>query len=303
MPLGTISEDARQKLLSLHKTRGFWRRLVGGGTSQVRILGELSNCGEPAVIFEIADYALSKDKDIRTATQTAIHKLMSAVPVILLPTMDILAREWTRNVAWHSPWGRLKPADVKQLASGNYAPALLGLASFHNSGLVREAALREMERIHDGKDLPFALLRINDWVSEIRNRAGAILEARMKRQDYAAHFLECLPLVLRLKQCGRGKGDHERIVQNVATLLQSPECRHLLVDGMRSGDRDTRRFCVQQAPYLDDAESRQLLERALEGTDPIIRFWAICRILARRDRGPACTCGAPFRGPFHAGTS
>jgi hypothetical protein len=50
---------------------------------------------------------------------------------------------------------------------------LLGIASLNGNGYVREKAVRELSRLKNTDGLRFILLRLGDWVVEVRKAATA----------------------------------------------------------------------------------------------------------------------------------
>ncbi|MCX4084323.1 hypothetical protein N7281_05695 [Rickettsia hoogstraalii] len=61
----------------------------------------------------------------------------------------------------------------------NFAPEepahLYGVASLNYSGYIREEALNYLEKLPTHEILPYILLRLNDWVPEVRVKANKIL--------------------------------------------------------------------------------------------------------------------------------
>jgi HEAT repeat protein len=138
----------------------------------------------------------------------------------------------------HAPrW--LRADDVRRLSlpHGTEA-AVLGLLSAHPDGYVREAAVRRLALVGDGGELPPLLLRANDWVAPVRERAVAALHARVQ-PAYAEHWMRALSLVLRLRTTGRADG--RPLVNAVLALLGSDECRDLVWRGLSSRDAGVRR--------------------------------------------------------------
>jgi hypothetical protein len=84
------------------------------------------------------------------------------------------------NWSYPSPWAELKPGQLNLLQrfEGESVFAL-GVASMHYSGYVRDAALRRLSDTQDGSELPFLLLRLNDWVEEVRQTALALVRLRV----------------------------------------------------------------------------------------------------------------------------
>lgn len=62
------------------------------------------------------------------------------------------------------------------------AAHLYGIASFNLNGYVREAALKYLQNLPPSEILPYILLRLNDWVPQVRDKARKI-------------FLKIFPLI------------------------------------------------------------------------------------------------------------
>jgi hypothetical protein len=108
------------------------------------------------------------------------------------------------------------------------------MASFHQSGYVREAAINKLDQITSGTELSFLILRLNDWVSNVRDAAYGAIGSRLK-PEYALHFFSNLTLVSRLQDAGRA--DHQALIQAINELFQGDECRSALLESLTSDDR------------------------------------------------------------------
>lgn len=277
MNLKAISTPTWEKLHKLRGGGGFWQRVLAGLDEKVEMLEELAACGEPAVIPEIADYLLAFEGEIRRATRKAVDQLLSQVPRGRLAEMDYRVREvGSHRPHWETAWWQMKPDELERIASEDHGVSILGLASFHANGHVREAALRKLAEHRSGSELPFLLIRLNDWVQPVQTQARGAIQSRLTT-DYASHFLTNLQLVLRLEFCGRG--EHTALVKDISTLLRRPECRHHLLEGASSGDRAMRRACLRLAAEIEGAGRLSVLRAALTDSDPLIRFWTARRLL------------------------
>jgi HEAT repeat protein len=68
--------------------------------------------------------------------------------------------------------GGLRPKDVARLcALSGEALAAASICSMHPSGYVREAAVEELSKMHDGRELPYLILQTADWGPEVRRLA------------------------------------------------------------------------------------------------------------------------------------
>lgn len=200
-----------------------------------------------------------------------IHHILSELTPLELAALDLRVRRWN-PYAYYSlhNWQNLRPVDVVRLSHSNFADSLLGLASFHYRGYVREAAVKELDSLRTGRELPFLLIRLNDWVPQVRDIAARAVRARIDAA-YAIHFLANISLVFRLRDCGRLD---KQFVEEVCGLLKCPECKQILMDGMASKDKTVRRLSFQLAAEADPTTLTSVIRAAMTDSDPHARAWA-----------------------------
>jgi hypothetical protein len=125
----------------------------------------------------------------------------------------------------------------------------------------------------DGEEIPFLLVRANDWVPAIRLRARSALLDRITPVN-AGPLLRHLPLLDRLARATRA--DHQDIVEAVEAVLQSEPARPVLLGGLGSTDFQIRRRCFRLAARAL-GETPWLLDTAGRDPDVVIRRWAYGR--------------------------
>ncbi|HEX2078113.1 MAG TPA: HEAT repeat domain-containing protein [Longimicrobium sp.] len=229
----------------------------------------------------------------------------------------VRADEMLRPRLWSNDWSRTLrwlggEVDVRRLAvpAGTEA-AVLGLVASHSSGFVREAAVQRLALVGGGDELPPLLLRANDWVPQVRNRAVDALCARVL-PAYAGAWVRWLRLVLRLG--GERRQDVRPLVDAVMALLRGDAAREAVLAGLHAPDRVVRRTCfsivaedpdasvrteavfcalgsddvalrrvaVRAAGSLADARLRDLLPRMLHDSASSVRLAAL-RLAVERD--------------------
>jgi HEAT repeat protein len=94
--------------------------------------------------------------------------------------------------------------------------AALGLLSMNANGRVRELAVRGLAAVDAGDELPFLVLRANDWVPEVSSIARRAIERRCTPENAAA-FVAVLPLVERLRV--QRRVDKSELVEKIETML------------------------------------------------------------------------------------
>lgn len=68
----------------------------------------------------------------------------------------------------HDAFYNIRPEQVQSIARDEATrTAVLGVLSNHHNGYVREEAVRLLSQVTDGSELPYLLVRQNDWVAPI----------------------------------------------------------------------------------------------------------------------------------------
>jgi HEAT repeats len=199
----------------------------------------------------------------------------------------ILGRAIPTQLAWFDSWFRSRWAPPKwkdvRLGDAEWArrfPGVVALASFHANGFVREVAVRLLASFEDGSELPFLLVRANDWVAAVQSTALAVLFRRVT-VPYAMYWVHCLPLAARLGTALRRKDDLARLRKKIDALLTEPTVRSVLASGLADKELDVRRECLRLASSLAVDEAQPLLLTALADPDPLVANRASDALCAR----------------------
>jgi hypothetical protein len=255
----SLSEHAEKLIRSLYTEKGFPGSLVDPD-QQESLIQQIAETAEPAVIPDLLPILITGNKRAILACAKAIHQLLQQLQPADFARFDEYVRLGYSN--WRvprEPWYTIKTKDVSHLASmGEMSVSLLGLASCHTDGYVREEALRDLGKMETGAELPFLFIRANDWVEVIRSSARKMILERI-RPDYSRHLLIWLRLALRLGKAGRG--DHAAIIEALRKLFESQEAHQTLYTGFHSQDRFVRRFCYEIALNAKHADLVTILRR------------------------------------------
>lgn len=237
----------------LYESIYLWEKLIGS-RDDAEILSEIGNSGEPAAIIDIIPFILATNPAVATVAAKAVHKLILGTTTDELVWLDhVLRKKFSYWGHYLYEWHKLSPDDLGKLERFEDASvSLLEMASFHQSGYVREEAIKRLALITSGAELQFLLLRANDWVANVRDATYDAIRSRLK-PDYARHFIRTLTLVSRLEKAGRY--DHKPLVQAIYQLLQSEECRTALLESLEAEDRFIRRACFKLALNSTPCES------------------------------------------------
>ena len=269
------SASTEKLIESLYARKGIWNRFLQADESD-DIIRQIAAAGDPAVIPDLLPTLIIGNTNSILACAKAIHSLLQRLKPADFVGFDEFVRR--RNSDWHvrrEPWNLMKPKDISHFVRmGEMSVSLLGIASCHANGHVREAAIQELGKIETGAELPFLLVRANDWVTEIRSSAQRLLLNRI-RSNYAHHLLVWLPLALRLRAARRG--DHSAVIDAVREIFASTQAHEILHQGFRSRDRLTQRFCFEIALNIE-ASVLSTLQRAFVEGDSEVRKMAVRRL-------------------------
>ena len=241
----------------------------------------LKKLSDPSVIIELFTATLGKFDDAKGAADV-IHEILTGRPLTDLPKLERAFRERSPYLSESlDVWHRMSPSDLRLLERfGDASASSLGLASFHPNGYVREEAIKRLARLKTGGEIPFLILRLNDWVPEVRNSAVGAIHSRL-RPEYCRAFVASFLLLSRLKHAGRA--DHKETLAAVNQLLSRDECRADLLASLKSEDRFVRRAGFKLALNLKGLHLQQVAELALNDDDTAIRSWGAQAISSAED--------------------
>ena len=186
------------------------KRLTRRGENIVRV----GDSNEPSAIIDILPFVIAAKPEVAAAAAMSVHKLVLGSTTKELAWLDCALRQRSSYSGDHFyEWHKVSPGQLGLLDRfGDASVSLLGMASFHQNGYVREGAIKRLNLITTGAELPFLMLRLNDWVSNVRDVAYEAIGSRL-RPEYARHFIEHLALVSRLEEAGRA--DHQALIQAI----------------------------------------------------------------------------------------
>lgn len=266
------------RIEELQKPESLWQGIFRASEGKVRLLHEIGDSGEIAVIPDIIAFVLADDRKIAIVAAEAVSRLLSSASLEDLAWLDEQMRVGYLSYTGNSTWHQLRLKQVEILTGmAEYAVTLLGMASFHGNGYIRERAITLLAEIRDGYALSFLLIRANDWVPKVRFAAQKAILARLI-PEYAGHFVANLSLVGRLQRSERA--DYRGLIRSIFGLLQSLEVRAALHAGFTAADRQVRRMSYQLAVTAPGEDVPQLLNQAFHDRDPNIRTWAAQQAVA-----------------------
>ncbi len=132
----------------LYEPRSLWKRLKGS-LDVTRVLTELGDSNEPSAIIDVLPFVLVAKPEIAAAAAKSVHKLVLATTIKELVCLDETLRQRSPYSGdQFYEWHKVSPDQLGILQGfGDASVSLLGMASFHQSGYVREAAIKRLDSI------------------------------------------------------------------------------------------------------------------------------------------------------------
>lgn len=216
------------------------------------------------------------DPALRLRAARSIAELVRQTPMTRLEKLDRQFRERT-SMEWEDKWRRADPATLLSLSLTEAEKTIiLGLSSFHPNGFFREKALWSLSRLTTGAELPYLIIRLNDWVVPIWNLANRSVRRRLTPQN-ARTIVNTLPLIFRLRD--RSRRDHRDLVREAMGILSTPEARPELELGLRSGDSMIRRCSYQALAAPGTFENSALLGYLVKDPSPMNRSFILRQLI------------------------
>jgi HEAT repeat protein len=250
-----------------------------------RVLEQVLALGDARVVPCLVELLGAVEQRVRHA---AVRTLDGLVPRGLTDLVLLESRIRDRGIYCYDAWW---PEDRPQLGHGltesqarlaiaaGLPMRVLGVLSFNADGRVRELATRALAGLSGGEEVPFLLLRANDWVSQVLEPARNALLRRCSEQ-HAATFAGALPLVERI--AAKRRVDHGWLVRAIHTLLtdSEPGLESLTRILAGAGDRDTRRAAARLVRASDKLAPLHF-HQGLADSDPIVRTLLVTATLER----------------------
>ena len=207
---------------------------------------------------------------VRRALKATIHQIGMQLPVEAFSAIDEHHRrfDWTRGADLFN----LPPQSVKLLPLNSDADRFfVGLLASHHNGFVRAEAIGRVATDPTDFLLPFVLMRLTDWVDEVRVAAEQALLFRIRQAKSGRPFVDCLALLDRLARSTRFRPEYSTLIDD---LLTASQCAEDLQRGIALPSQRIRRRCFRLAARNPEFDRSALILQAIKDSDVEIRKWA-----------------------------
>ncbi len=269
--MNRLTEQSRALVQQLHEllSSTSWFGRTRHDQRVVYLLDQIRNQGEPATIGLAAKCLFESSLQIKIAASQTIHELLSRFsPEQLIQLSGVLGSSWGWYIS--ESWDKLSPQGlVALLVDSQSRVSVLGLLTFHRSGYVRQEAVRLLASDTSGEELPYLLIRQNDWVEVIAIEAQRAVNQRLLPSNLP-HFIRFAPLVVRLLSFRRQ--NVSPVVRKVVEMLVHPARDSMLTEVIEGSHAEVRRQVVQLALELPGQHLARVMRHGLASTDPTIRL-------------------------------
>lgn len=274
-----VSESTRQLLVELGKAKpGVWKLLTKSASGKsAEIFEQIASADELDAVPSLANY-IAADAATASAAKAAIRKIMSGRAPDELVRLDEACRQISRYSCNYWPWAQIHAGQVSRIASRDDV-LILGLLSFHPSGFVRSYVIRSLAKLKSGAELPYLIIRVNDWVDEVRELAWKAIRSRFVA-GYSTHLARNMSLILALEAKTR-TSMVPLLADFYGFLKEHPEG---LQRAVGSTNFRIRRAAFQAAYKLDEIERVPFVSMALQDSDSLTRLNAARQAAALSDK-------------------
>jgi hypothetical protein len=214
--------------------------------------GRAADCGQLALLLLASD-ADPGAGDVLRAAETLLG---DADPVLWRNLDRATRRSW-----WNAPvWAQ---SAKERVASGQAGLLSVVVASFHPSGLVREAAAARLGELQGPLAVQALALRASDWVPQVRDRARVALQPHLATAD---GLLAMGPLAVMLAGRVHGRWLTERAGTALAALDENDLARLRAVPDWR-----LRRAAYRVSLAGQRLDVAELVRAAERDSDLVVR--------------------------------
>ncbi|OTA18184.1 hypothetical protein Xbed_03183 [Xenorhabdus beddingii] len=150
----------------------------------------------------------------------------------------------------------------------------------HHDGQIRQRAVLCLGAMRESSALPEFIERANDWAEPIRRSARQCIR-KFLLSEYVDNLVKVLPAFWKLLDCQRDQ--HQKLVDDILEFLAKPENRSALFNGLQSSDKSVARCSLHVLNERELFPPMEVLRRAIEHTDPMVRLRSVRYQLNKSD--------------------
>jgi HEAT repeat protein len=144
------------------------------------------------------------------------------------------------------------------------------IMSSHWDGYQRENAVRRLGKLGEPVAITVLIIRVNDWVPQVRSAAREALNKLMTDENAHA-FLMCLPAISHLQHCGRNS--HKALIDGVEAFLLKQSNVELVIDAIANADFKVARLCCDLVCQNNLLLTGAFIQKCFQSPDVLVRLY------------------------------
>lgn len=225
------------------------------------LLDEMIGLGEIALLPYLLDDVHNSDPKLRAAAERGVQTLLPRLRVEQIVELEAFMREaWTEFHAFSG----------NECLAGS--AAALKLTTVAPSGYRREKAIAALTAMADTTAFPFILLRLNDWVPQVRGAAIRWFQACQSSLS-DAQIVEAFPVLIALTE--RSQGRASPIVQTLMRRLETPEAAPLVLAALPPLTRRARLLAFSILAHGGALRDSGVQEKLIAHPDPLLGIFLL----------------------------
>lgn len=215
--------------------------------------------------------SLAFDKDIIIAKKSSflIYRILTKLTYKEIKLLDNFFRS---SYFYYDLDPKINTVDLGilkyKLSKNYYKDYILCLLTMNPNGYIREFAIQSLTLSNIENKLSFLILRLNDWVSEVRIAAELSLNNFLNDTSSIDMVLETLPLFNSLIECKRC--DFKKIEFKLNTLIYDLKNRNLIISKYyKTKDYLVKRYLFKTLVKIPDIELK-IIQAGIQSKDSII---------------------------------
>jgi HEAT repeat protein len=279
--------DINDYLQILSRKRSFWVSKEADSAARLEALEKIAEFGRPDAILNLIPFLKDKNPAIRNATCSAISQLQKKINA-------------TNQYYSLLRWCGIAPPDIdyyERTFAESCFFSLLTVASLSSNGYTREKAVKKLGESGDTSAIPFIILRLADWVAEVRQAANGAIQ-QFRKPEFLTSLVENLPIFEVLRRVERldlkaeysdlisyiASSNRDFVVSTFKEFSNRPRvllARHLADTGAVDVDfrtlflDDPNPLIRQILLDISDPVAKHELEQLLKDRSPMVRLKAL----------------------------
>lgn len=206
----------------------FWHKVTKDDMDRAQEVASEVRHGKKQFLSVLYQMLVSRDKHVVRYAASEIAQYMQGVDSARIIKLDENFRQYS-SMEWNINWQKVDFGLWKKCIECREDYLwVLRLGTFHPNGYFREKCVRELAG--ENASMRFVILRLNDWVKEVREVAIAV--SKQVSELGAEELVECLPYLAKVMQGMRGDRGwlYElecRITEGIARQLDKVDIENL----------------------------------------------------------------------------